>query len=75
MKMGDPNTDSVLIILTVPTEWKRLPVPEIAAKLLENEPGLSVFLAAEVKRWAPTGAVNLTTLQEFIDQRTKGTDG
>jgi hypothetical protein len=69
--MGDPGTDSVLIVLVVPDDWKGLPEAEIARKLRANEPHLSMFLAAEVKRWAGVPATNLTELQNFIDARTK----
>ena len=69
MNMGDPGTDSVLVVLVVPDDWKRLPVHEIARKLRANEPHLSEFLAAEVKRWAGTTATDLTALKEFVDAR------
>lgn len=74
MKMGEEGTDSVLVVLVVPTEWKRLSVDVIARKLRANEPYLSHLLATEVKRWAGIPATDLTALQGFIDARTGKND-
>lgn len=63
------ETDSVLVMLMVPKHWKRLSEEEIARKLRANEPGLSRMLAAEVKRWAGKGAINLTGLRQLLEER------
>lgn len=63
------DTTNVLVILTVPAQWAKLPIPEIARKLRGNEPHLSTMLASEVKRWAGVGAVDITALKKFVDER------
>lgn len=61
-------TDTVLVMLTVPKEWKRLSEDAIARKLLANEPELSQMLAKEVKRWTGPGAgtFNVTELRKVL---------
>ena len=71
-RYANEDVESVIVILSVPREWIGLPEPEIARKLRGNEPHLSMMLAAEVKRWGGTGAVNLTELKRFIDEKVEG---
>lgn len=59
----------MLVMITVPGHWKRLSEQEIARKFQANEPGLSRMLAKEVKRWAGSGAVNLTELRKLLEER------
>lgn len=63
------DTESVIVMLTVPVEWKDLPQSEIARKLRGNEPHLTNMLAGEIKRWAGSGAVDLSALRQFLEDR------
>ena len=56
---------TVVLMLTVPAEWVDLPTEEIERKLRGNEPTLTQFIAAEVKR---TGTLNLTELRKFLEE-------
>lgn len=69
LKMGDPRTTSVIVILTVPEAWGKLTVSEIEGKL-KRQPHMMRGLATEVKRWSGSGVIDLSGLQRFIDDRT-----
>lgn len=60
---------SVIVMLTVPEHWQRLPVREIEKKL-SKQPHLIPHLAKEVKRWAGSGAIDMAALKRFVDKRT-----
>lgn len=65
------ETTSTLVILTVPKWWASLSVEEIAEKIRER-PEIALGLAAEIKRWSDTSALDLTALKKFIEERTDG---
>lgn len=67
-KPGDPGTTSVLILLTVPDHWPDLSEKDITRKLRRNAHLLIPFLAAEVRRWGNTQALDTEGLRTLIDE-------
>ena len=63
------ETDTVLIMLTVPRMWRQLDEKAIALALAFNTRDIIKSLAHEVKRWQGVDALDLEGLQGIIDER------
>ena len=65
------DTDSVLIMITVPRHWRRLTLSEVERALRYNQRHLLPSIATEIKRWQDVDELDLVGLQELIDERKK----
>lgn len=59
---------SILVVLTVPADWPDLPLEEIERKMRANEPHMTRYLAAEVKRWGNRDEIDVEGLQDVVNE-------
>ena len=62
-----PETDSVLIMLTVPHHWRVLSVAEIERSLRLLRKDIFPMLAQEIKRWQGTDVIDTAALRDLVD--------
>lgn len=62
-------TETILVMLTVPTHWKGLSEEDLVRRLQQNEPNLSQMVAAEIRAWSNKNHVDLGALARFLKDR------
>ena len=67
--MPEPETDSVLVMLTVPRHWRKLTVDDIDRTIRAVRRNFIRQMAGEIKRWQGAGVIDLAALRTVLEER------